>query len=142
MMGLEGWAVQSKGRPCRCWRQELRTLRTRSTRRPREDLVLPRQNLLNLSAAEGVRRPQLGRLVAPAKVGAVDPHPVQDNGQAARDRNDGAPHAAALRHTDAPGLQPGPSPTMNQQRLGSFIEHGSQHEVAALGDAAVIVDLA
>jgi hypothetical protein len=31
---------------------------------------------------------------------------------------------------------------MNQQRLGSFIEHGSQHEVAALGDAAVIVDLA
>ena len=50
MMGKKGGAVQSFQLPCRRERQDLLPLRTRSTHRPREDIVPPRQNSTILSA--------------------------------------------------------------------------------------------
>src|ERR1700731_4683529 len=44
--------------------------------------------------------------VAPAEVGAIDPHAVQDDGQPPGERDDGAPHAPTLRDPHGPGLQP------------------------------------
>src|SRR5208283_447770 len=43
--------VQSYRRPCQHLRQDLRTLRTHLTRRPRGDIFLPEQNSLNLLLA-------------------------------------------------------------------------------------------
>jgi hypothetical protein len=75
-------------------RQDQPTLRTRPTRRPREDIFLPEQNALSLAysfsvAGSGNRR-NGGAVLAPAELATVDPHPVQNHGQAPRDRDDGS----------------------------------------------------
>ena len=61
-------------------RQGLRTLRTHLTRRPRRDTFLPEQKLVEplISAADsscGLRYDR-GHTVAPAELGAVNPHAV------------------------------------------------------------------
>ena len=81
-----------------------------------------------------------GGAVAPAELGAVDPHAVQDHGEAPGDGDNGTPHAAPLGHPQAPCFQPRPFSGMDKQRLRSLVEHRTQHGVAGLGDAAIIVD--
>jgi hypothetical protein len=79
MMGFErGWcnllrALADDGR------QGLRPLRTHLARRPREDSFLPQQNSLASDSAVGGScglRYDRGRTVAPAELGAVNPHAV------------------------------------------------------------------
>lgn len=79
---------------------------------------------------------------APAEVGAVRPHPVQDDGEAACDGDDRSPLTPALRDLHPPGLEPRLVPALGQQDLRCFVQHRSQHAVARFGDAAVKVDLA
>ena len=80
--------------------------------------------------------------MAPAEVGAVRPHPVQYDSEAACDGEDCSPHTPALRELLPPDLEPRPIPALGQQALCCFVRHRSQHAVARLGDAAVIVDVA
>ena len=51
-------------------------------------------------------------MLAPAELGAVAPHAVQDDRQLAGDRDPGAVHAPALGQGDAPALErtPGAGP--------------------------------
>ena len=81
-------------------------------------------------------------LAAPAEIGPVRPHAVENYRQSTRDGDDGAPHAPALCDLHPPGLELRPMPALGQQHLRGFIQHRSQHGVAGLGDAPVIVDLA
>jgi hypothetical protein len=99
-------------------RKGLRLLRTHLTRRPREDTFLPEHKLveLRISAAGELRigavggscglRYDRGRTVAPAELGAVNPHAMEDHSEAPGDGDNGAPHAAPLGHPHAPRLQP------------------------------------
>jgi len=126
-------------------RQRLRTLRSHPTHRPRGDLLLPRQNwlVLVLSWQRSAGLGAGGHIhAAPAEVGAIDPHPMEDHREPPGDRNDGTPHPAPLRHPQAPGLEPGPGPTLRQHGLSGLVQHRPQHGVAALRDAAVIVGFA
>jgi hypothetical protein len=84
-------------------RQDRRTLRTRPTRRPREDIFLPEQNgyLLpcNFLVLPGSANDRNGGTApAPAELATIDPHPVQNHGQAPGDRNDGATDPPPLSH--------------------------------------------
>ena len=92
-------------------RQDRRTLRTRPTRRPREDIFLPKQNRYLLacsfpafSAGSSGNRRNRGAVLAPAELAAIDPHPVQNHGQAPGDRDDGPTYPTPLSHPHAPRL--------------------------------------
>jgi hypothetical protein len=68
-------------------RQDRRTLRTRPTRRPREDIFLPKQNRYLLacsfpafSAGSSGNRRNRGTALAPAELATINPHPVQNHG--------------------------------------------------------------
>src|SRR5215471_14462930 len=78
-------------------RQDQRALRTHPTRRPREDIFLPKQNaLISLTAvfpafsaaASGNRRNRGAVLLAPPELVTIDPHPVQNDSQTPGDRDD------------------------------------------------------
>jgi len=86
-----------------------------------------------------------GRLcsaVGEAEVGTIDPHAVENDGNAPSKCDGRAPHTAPLCNPHRPCLKPRPFPGMGEHRLCRLIEHGPQHGVTAFGDAAVIVDLA
>jgi hypothetical protein len=105
-------------------RQDRRTLRTHPTRRPREDIFLPEQNALSpcllacnfpaLSAAGSGNRRNGGAVLLPAELATIDPHPVQNHGQAPGDRDDGSTYSAPLSYPHAPRLQPRPFPTLGK----------------------------
>ena len=87
-------------------RQGLRSLRTHLTRRPREGHLPAGAELVEplISAADrscGLRYDR-GRTVAPTELGAVNPHAVQNHGEAPGDGNNGTPHATSLGHPHAP----------------------------------------
>jgi hypothetical protein len=44
-------------------------------------------------------------LRGPVELGAVDPHPVEDDGKLSSDRNLGLAQPASLREPDAPGFE-------------------------------------
>src|SRR4029077_6866758 len=63
-------------------RQDQRALRTHPTRRPREDIFLPKQNRYLLdggspafSAAASGNRKDRGVVLAPPELATIDPHP-------------------------------------------------------------------
>src|SRR4029077_5260471 len=70
-------------------RQDQRPLRTHPTRRPREDIFLPKQNRYLLdggspafsAAASGNRRDRGVVLAPPPELATIDPHPVQNDSQ-------------------------------------------------------------
>src|SRR5437868_7386815 len=102
--------------------QDRETLRTPPIRRPREDIFLPEQNALSpsllfssFSAAGSGNRWNRGAVLAPAKLATIDPHPVQNYGQAPGDRDDRSTHPASLSHSHAPCLQPRPFPAVDKQ---------------------------
>jgi len=68
--------------------------------RPREDIILPKQNWWRCWASG------LGGLcygaVAPPEVSSIDPHAMKNDGETTRQRNDGASGTAALSHAHAP----------------------------------------
>ena len=124
MMGSEGWGGNNLNRALAAnQRQERGTLRTHPTRRPREDIFLPEQNALfpclqifPLFPAAGSGNRGNGRAVlAPAELAAIDPHPVQNHGQAPGDRDYRSTYPAPLSHLDAPRLQPRPFPAVGKQ---------------------------
>src|SRR5216684_9245261 len=111
MMGSEGWGGNNLNRALAAHqRQERGTLRTHPTHRPREDIFLPEQNALAacLRSAGSRNRRNRGAALAPAELATVDPHPVQNHGQAPGDRDDGSTYPAPPRHPHAPRFQPRP----------------------------------
>src|SRR6516162_4999562 len=97
-------------------RQDQRALRTLPTRRPREDIFLPKQNALisltavfpAFSASGSGNRRNRGVVLAPPELATIDPHPVQNDSQTSGDRDDRSTHPASLGHSQAPCLQPRP----------------------------------
>ncbi len=96
-------------------RQDQPTLRTHPARRPREDIFcrsrtryLLARSFPAFSAAGSGNRRNGGAVLAPAELAAVDPHPVQNHGQAPGDRDDCSTYPAPLSHSHAPRLQPRP----------------------------------
>jgi hypothetical protein len=69
----------------------------------------------NFSVAGSGNRRNRGAVLAPAELATVDPHPVQNHGQAPGDRNDGATDPAPLGHPHTPSLQPRPFPALDKQ---------------------------
>ena len=73
---------------------------------PVRDTVLPEQKLVELRISAADRSCGLscdrGRTVAPAELGAVNPHAVQNHGEAPGDGDNGTPHATPLGHPHAP----------------------------------------
>src|SRR5712671_7930205 len=129
-------------------RQDRRTLRTHPTRRPREDIFCRSRtryllacNVPAPAAGSGNRR-NGGAVLAPAELATIDPHPVQNHGQAPGDRDDGSTYPAPLSHPHAPRLQPRPFPAVGKQRMCGLVEHRAQQGIATFGHPAVIVDLA
>ena len=103
-------------------RQDRRTLRTHPTRRPREDICCRSRtryllacNFPAFSADGSGNRRSGGTVLLPAELAAIDPHPVQNHGQAPGDRDDGATYPAPLSHPHAPCLQPRPFPAVGKQ---------------------------
>ena len=136
------------GRPCRWSSQGRPTLRTHPTRRPREDifsagaeLVISFCNFPAFSAAGSGGRRNGGAVLAPAELATIDPHPVQNDGQASGNRDDRSTHPAPLGHPHAPGLQPRPFTAVGKQYLRGLVEHRAQQGVATFGHPAIIVDL-
>ena len=100
--------------------QGRRTLRTHPTRRPREDVFSAEaERVISLpaifSAAGSRSRRNRGAVLAPAKLATVDPHPVQNHGQAPGDGDDGSTEPAPLSHPYAPRLQPRPFLALGKQ---------------------------
>ena len=81
-------------------------------------------------------------MLAPAELATVNPHPVQNHGQAPSDRDDGSTHPAPLGYPYTPRLQPRPFPAMGKQGMCRLVEHRTQQSVATFGHPAVIVGLA
>src|SRR6202790_5819941 len=94
------------------------------------------------SAGGSGNRKNRGAVLAPAELAAIDPHPVQNHGQAPGDRDDGSTYPAPLSHPHAPRLQPRPFPALDKQRVCGLVEHRAQQGVATFGYPAIIVDLA
>ena len=86
-------------------------------------------------------RPATG-LLAPAELGFVDPHAVQDDRQLAGDRNPSARHAAPLGDVHAPGPQARTISCCGSAAMGCFVECGARQLVAASADPALHVGLA
>jgi hypothetical protein len=89
------------------------TLRTHPIRRPREDIfsagaerVISVTAVFPRSAVGSRNRWNRGDVPAPAELAAIDPHPVQNHGQAPGDRDGGSTYPAWLSHPHAPRLQP------------------------------------
>jgi hypothetical protein len=70
-------------------------------------------------------RYERGRAVAPAELGAVNPHAVQNHGEAPGDGDNSTPHATPLGHPHAPRFQPRPPAGVCKQQLRSLVEHGT-----------------
>src|SRR6266852_9851724 len=101
-------------------RQDRRTLRTPPTRRPREDIFCRSRtryllacNFPAFSAGGSGNRGNGGAVLLPAELATIDPHPVQNHGQAPGDRDDGSTYPAPLGDPDAPRLQPRPFPAVS-----------------------------
>src|SRR6185369_14884899 len=85
------------------WPQDRRTLRTHPTRRPREDvfsagaeLVISFCNFPAFSATGSGSRRNGGAVLAPAELATIHPHPMQNDSQASRDRDNRSTHPAPL----------------------------------------------
>ena len=131
------------------WPQDRRTLRTHPTRRPREDVfsagaepVISFCNFPAFSATGSGSRRNGGAVLAPAELATIDPHPMQNDSQASRDRDNRSTHPAPLDHPHAPRLQPRPFTAVGEQYLCGLVEHRAQQSVATFGHPAIIVDLA
>ena len=72
-------------------------------------------NIPAFSADGSGNRRSGGAGLLPAELAAIDPHPVQNHGQAPGDRDDGATDPAPLGHPDAPRLQPRPFRAVSKQ---------------------------
>ena len=143
-MGFENEAEQSLGRPCR-----------QMTAGPSGHAISPHPSSRegHHSTARWSSRFLLfdcdlafscccSLLPAPAELGAVNPDPVHDHGQPARQRHDRLFPAAAPGDLHRPGLEPGPFDGADQQDLGRLVEHDPHHLVAALRYGAGAVALA
>ena len=131
------------------WPQDRRTLRTHPTRRPREDVfsaeaepVISFCNFPAFFATGSGSHRNGGAVLAPAELATIDPHPMQNDSQASRDRDNRSTHPAPLDHPHAPRLQPRPFTAVGEQYLCGLVEHRAQQSVTAFGHPAVIVDLA
>src|SRR5215831_17477730 len=130
--------------------QDQRPLRTHPTRRPREDIFLPKQNALisltavfpAFSAAASGNRRNRGAVLAPAELATIDPHPVQNDSQTPGDRDDRSTHPASLSDSHAPCLQPRPFCAASKQYMCRLVEHRAQQGIATFGHPTVVVDLA
>src|SRR5215210_4958889 len=71
-----------------------------------------------------------GRLPAPPEGGAVDPHPVQDDGELACQCHLGALHPASLGDLQSPALERRKSHRPRQQDVRTLIQRGAHHGVA------------
>src|SRR3954454_19784816 len=74
------------------------------------------------------------RLLAPAELGAVQPHAVQNAGQLARQRHLRPLEAAPLGHFQGPALEPGEAYRPAQHRIGGLVERSAHHRIADLAD--------
>ena len=88
---------------------------------------------------------QAGCIAVPSddqRLGAVDPHPVQDDGKFSSHGDAGFAQAPTSCDAHAPGLESRPFRNPRQQHIGSFVEVAPQHSVAAFGDPTSPVSLA
>lgn len=83
-----------------------------------------------------------GRLLAEAERGLVAQHPVQADGELARDRHASPCHAPRLGDLQAPSAQARPFARTCQQRMGRLVERVAGQLVAAAADLALDVSLA
>ena len=72
----------------------------------------------------------------------MNPHPVQNHGEATGDGDDGSTYPAPLSHPHAPRLQPRPFFGAGKHSLCCLVEHRAQQGIATFGYTAIIVDLA
>src|SRR5438309_3111095 len=104
--------------------------RRSGTARPRPELVL-------LATLLGDRL-----LLAPAEVGAVRPHALQDAGQLARQRHLGPLHAAPPGHLHRPAPESRDAAGPAQHRVRRLVEGGADRSIANFADPAAHVGLA
>src|SRR5262249_28057740 len=83
-----------------------------------------------------------GLLCWPGEFGAIDPHPMQNDGKLSSDGNFGFAQPASFRKPDAPSLECRPLCYAGEQHIGCLIEVTSQHLIAAFRDAARPIGLA
>ena len=130
-------------------RQDLQSLRTHPTHRPREDIFLPKQNSLS---------PCRIFCLLPRRVGSGSVKTVRcpcSSGTRYREpicgaeprRGDGRRRrwldvSAPLSHPHAPRLQPRPFFGAGKHSLCCLVEHRAQQGIATFGYTAIIVDLA
>ena len=90
-------------------RQVQRTLRSHLIHRPVRDIMPPRGGTrVSPIQFDYVQFSRCNSVLAPAELGAINPDPVHDDGQATRQRDDGLLHAATPGDLHRPGLEPGP----------------------------------
>ena len=135
-------------------RQDLQSLRTHPTHRPREDIFLPKQNSLSpcrhffvffrVALAQAALRTVLPARCRLTQLGPrpINPHPAQNHGEATGDGDDGSTYPAPLSHPHAPRLQPRPFLGAGKHSLCCLVEHRAQQGIATFGYTAIIVDLA
>ena len=108
-MGFENEGEQSLGRPYRQMRQVQADMRSHLIHRPARDIIPPRGGArVSPIDCDLVLSCCCSFLPAPAKLGAVNPDPVHDHGQSARQRHDRLFPAAAPGDLHRPGLEPRP----------------------------------
>ncbi len=117
--------------------------RTRLTLRPLRDTAPPnRAEPVLRRAIQTARSRGRSDLLAPAELGAVQPHAVQDRRQLARDRDDRALHPAPAGDGHAPCFQAAPLLRANKERLGALEQCGPHHRVTAFRHVSAVVSLA
>ena len=82
------------------------------------------------------------RLLAEAELGPVAPHPMEDDGELARNRHAGPRHATVFGDLHPPGAQARPFARARQQGMGRLVECSTGQFVAAAADLALDVGLA
>ncbi len=84
----------------------------------------------------------LARCLAPAELGAINPHAMQHHRQLARQRNLRPLQPTQLGEPHRPGLQRGKARDPAQHDVGRLEQCGSHHRIPDLGDPARPVHLA
>src|SRR4051794_14758257 len=82
------------------------------------------------------------RLLAPAELGAVDPHAMEHGPELARQRDLRPLQAAALGDVHRPALEGGEARQPAQYHIGRLVQGGAHHSVAYLADPANHIRLA
>src|ERR1700710_332681 len=126
----------------------MRTARRSSYRRTTHDArsslpAVPARTASPLARSSVVdERSDCRRLLRPPEIGAVNPNPMQDDGQFTGDRDLGLRRADLLHQPDAPRFQRRPTIHSGQQHTGGLVEASPGKSVTAFGNSTRLVDLA